>query len=80
MKNLENENPLADDEIGDLKCFIQTVMYSGGKSESFVETRARLFDQQKNKTSTNIPPDPDSLLQDLKRKQLQVKYGISWTN
>ena len=73
MKNLENENPLTDDEIGDLKRFVQTVMYSGGKSESYVETRARLYDQQKNKTSTNIPPDPDSLLQDLKRKQLQVK-------
>ena len=43
-------------------------MYSGKKSG----TRIRLYDQQETKNSTNLPPDPDSLLQDLKRKQLQV--------
>ena len=49
-------------------------MYSGRKSESYIETTARLDDQQNDKTSGNIPPDPDSLLQDLKR-QLQVKIS-----
>jgi hypothetical protein len=49
-------------------------MYCGKVSESYVDTRKRLYDQQKTKTSTNIPPDPDSLLQDLKRKQLQQVY------
>ena len=72
LKALENDIPLTEDDIGDLKQFVQTIMYSGKMSESYVETRVRLYDQQGNKNSTNLPPDPDSLLQDLKRKQLQV--------
>ena len=72
LHNLRNIDPLQEQDINDLKVFVQTALYSGKKSESYVETRARLYDQQKNKTSTNLPPDPDSLLQDLRRKQLQV--------
>ena len=72
LKGLENVEPLTTDDIDDLKAFMQTVIYSGKMSESYVETRIRLYDQQACKNSTNIPPDPDSLLQDLKRKQLQV--------
>ena len=69
---LEKDQPLLENDIGDLKTFVQTVMYSGKSSESYVETRINLYKQQKQKTSANLPPDPDSLLQALRRVQLQV--------
>ena len=72
LKGLDNVDLLTNDDIEDLKTFVQTVMYSGKISELYVETRIRMYDQQDSKNSTNLPSDPDSLLQDLKRKQLQV--------
>ena len=70
---LENNEPLCETDISDLKRFVQTVMYPGKQSESYIETRVRLYEQQQKKNSINLPPDPDSLLQDLKRKQLQLR-------
>ena len=72
LRALENDEPLEETDIDELKQFVQTVIYSGKLSESYIDTRIRLYDQQQKKNSTNIPPDPDSLLQDLRRKQLQV--------
>jgi hypothetical protein len=65
LSSLNNEDPLTEEDIDEIKIFVQTVLYSGRKSEPYIETRARLYDQQENKTSANLPPDPDSLLQDL---------------
>ena len=72
LSALENDQPLNNDNIEDLQRFIQIVMYNGKSSESYIKTRIRLYENQKIKTSTSLPPDPDSLLQDLKRKQFQV--------
>ena len=72
LKALENGSPLTEDEIGNLKLFVQTVMYSGRSSETYLETRIRLYKQQKQKTSTSLPPDPNSLFHALWRAQLQV--------
>ena len=69
---LEKDQPLLENNIGDLKTFVQTVMYSVKSSESYVEMRINLYKQRKQKTSTNLPPDPDSLLQALRRVQLKV--------
>ena len=43
--------------------FIQTVMYSGLKSERFVETRIRLYNKQKVKSSISLIPDIHSATQ-----------------
>ena len=72
LENLELEEPLTEHDIVDLKKFVQTVMYSGQTSETYVNTRIRLYQQQTQNTSLNLPPDPSSLLQALKRSQLQV--------
>ena len=42
LSALENDKPLSEVDVGDLKRFVQTVMYSGKQSESYVETRIRL--------------------------------------
>ena len=36
-------------------------MYSGRSSETYLETRIRLYKQQTQKTSTSLPPDPNSV-------------------
>ena len=48
-----------------------TIMHSGNKSESYLQTKMRLYQQQKEKSSVSLPPDSDSLLQALKRVQIE---------
>ena len=69
---LEKEESLNENNIEDLKKFVQTIIYNGKKDESYLETRIRLCRQQKENTSLSFPPHPDSLLQALKRAQLQT--------
>ena len=52
--------------------FVQTVLYGGNKKESYVETRVRLFKNLKKKSSIDLPADPDSMTQEIKRCQLQA--------
>ena len=48
---------LAGEALDDAKDFIQTVVYSGKNHESYVDTRVRLYQELKEKTSLSIPPD-----------------------
>ena len=57
--------------------FIQTVMYSGHVGESLVDTRVRLYENQKVKSSLTLPPDPDSIKQVILRVNHQLYY---WCN
>ena len=61
----------------DIVKFIQTVMYSGHIGESLVETRVRLYEKQKVKSSLTLPPDPDSMKQIIMRVNHQLYY---WRN
>ena len=45
-------------------------MCNGKKDGGHLETRIRVFKQQKEETSLSLVSDPDSLLQALKRAQL----------
>ena len=45
-------------EIGQVKDFIRMVFYNGTITESYVETRMRIYKNQK--VTSAIPPDPDS--------------------
>ena len=58
----------------DIVKFVQTVLYSGHAGESLVETRVRLYENQKVKTSLTLPPDPDSMKQLLLRVNHQMYY------
>ena len=47
-------------------------MYSGSEKESFLQTRIRMYDKQKIKSSFSILPDESSTYQHLKRSDLQA--------
>lgn len=52
--------------------FMQTVMYPGKEGEDYVDTRIRLYDQQKVKSSLSLLPDKHSSYEHLKRSNLQT--------
>lgn len=53
--------------------FMQTVMYPGKEDEDYVETRIRIYDQQKMKSSLSLLPDKHSSVEHLKRSDLQTR-------
>ena len=60
---------------GFLSCakeFFRTVMYGGNKGECHVDTRIRMYERQKVKSSLGIIPDENSTTQHLKRSCLQA--------
>lgn len=69
---LGKNKELSDQEIEYAKKFIQTVVYSGKDDEDYLATRIRLYQNLKSKSSMPIPPDPDSVVQVIKRVHLQV--------
>lgn len=72
LKPLGKERILETVDIDGLKEFIRTVIYSGKENESYVETRIRLYQNLKSKSSMPLPPDPDSVLQVIKRAHHQT--------
>ena len=63
---------MSEKDIHSLKTFIQTIVYSGKDDEDYLATRIRLFQNLKTKSSMAIPPDPDSVVQVIKRAHHQV--------
>ena len=63
-------NPGSNVEVA--QKFFQKILYSGKKNESVTETRCRMYNQQKTKSSMNLIPDKSSLLQNLKSSNLQT--------
>ena len=51
--------------------FVRKVVYSKTK-ENYIQTRIRLYKSSTSKSTTMIPPVPDSLLQAIKRVHYQV--------
>ena len=47
LHNLQKEEPLCKQKIENLKQFISTIMYSGNKSESYLQTRMRLYQKKR---------------------------------
>ena len=76
-KLLDNLGIEIDKAIDDVKEFIRTIVYSGKKSEGYVETKVRVFQNLVSKTSQSIPPDPDSAEQCIKRAHLQTYYWLN---
>ena len=58
--------------------FIQTVLYSGKDEETLVQTRIRLYQAMKMKSSQALPPDPDSAKQAILRIHYQVYYWLRY--
>ena len=65
---------LSEEILGNCQLFIQTILYTGTPNESYVETRVRLYQNQKTKNSISLPPDPDSCKQALRRVNYQAYH------
>ena len=58
--------------LDDAKLFVQTLMYSGTKEETVTETRTKMYMKQKIKSSSTLIPDESSLMEHLRRADLQT--------
>lgn len=76
IKGLGEDSYLSVDVLQSCANFVQTSMYNGKENESYVETRARLYQIQKQKTSHFLPPYPKSLKFALLRAHYQC---FVWT-
>eukprot|EP00795_Rhopilema_esculentum_P012489 gene12489-3172_t len=63
---------LAEDGLNNVREFVRSVIYSGKDDEDYVETRIPLYKSLKNKSSMSLPPDPDSVVQVIKRAHCQA--------
>ena len=72
LDSIGREKDIHEEAIEDCKEFIRTVLYAGKKKETYLETRVRLYKTRKIKSSTSLPPDPDSIVQAIMRVHLQV--------
>ena len=55
--------------------FMQTIMYPGKQDEDFVETRIRIYEQQKNKSSLTLLPDKHSAEEHINSQTSKLTFG-----
>ena len=72
LQYFQNEE---DKEMKPAKKFVQTIMYPGKDNESIAETRSRMYEKQKQKSSSNLIPDQSSLYEHLNRAKLQMIWN-----
>ena len=60
-------------DTADIKSFMQRCMYPGTEKETFVETRIRMYNKQKVKSSSGILPDESSADEHIKRSNFQAQ-------
>lgn len=80
LSNLRIEKVLSDRTIENIKEFIKTVLYSGMGNGTYIEMRIRLHKSLKQKSSLSIPPDPDSVVQAIKRVHYQTTKWFQCTS
>ena len=66
------ENEVTANDLSDATKFFQTVMYNGEENESIGQTRIRMYDGQKVKSSCPLIPDPSSAEQHIQRADYQT--------
>ena len=72
LNSLGRKKELIDVDLENIKEFIRTVLYSGKIGESYIETRVRLYENLKVKSSMPLPPDPLSVIEAIKRSHFQA--------
>lgn len=60
--------------------FMQVALYPGKESESFIETRIRMYEDQKVKSSKSLLPDLNSATQHIRRSNYQTEIWMQCTN
>lgn len=75
LESFGQDQSLQSEKIDNVKEFIRTVVYSGKVGESYVRTRVRLYKEMKSKSSSSIPPDPDSVEQAIREQITKSSTG-----
>ena len=75
LKPLGQNADIQEEDVERIKEFIRTVLYGGKENETYVGTHIRLYQNLKQKSSMPLPPDPDSVIQVIKRAHHQ---SYSW--
>ena len=61
LEGLGDSETVSQDLERSIKTFVQLICYSGVKDESYVDTRVRMYQKMKVKSSMSLPADPESL-------------------
>ena len=77
IKKLGKGKTVKAETIESAKKFIQTVLYNGKETETYVEIRVRQYLKMKVKSSAPLLPDPDSMCHEIKCIHLQC---YAWLN
>lgn len=74
LTDLGKDESVSEMILENAKEFVRTVLYTGKPKETYIETRIRLYQEMKMKSSMSLPPDPDSVIQVIKRAHYQVYF------
>ena len=72
ISQLGVEEKLTDEALANIVEFVRKFVYCGRKGEDLVGTKVRMYEEQKTKRSSTLPPDPNSLKYDILRKHHQA--------
>ena len=79
LSSLGRDGILTVETLEKCKEFIRSVMYGGKPQENYIETRIIIYKGLKTKLSLSLPPDPDSVVQMIKRAHLQTHTWLRST-
>ena len=68
ISNLGKDRILSHQDIKDITEFVRRFVYCGGNGEDLVSTKVRMYQEQKVKRSSSLPPDAESMQFDVLRK------------
>lgn len=72
IEQLGVHEKLTDEAMADIVEFVRVFVNCGRKGEDLVATKVRMYEEQKTKRSSRLPPDPNSLKHDILRKHHQA--------
>ena len=78
LASLGKRDKMESSEMDLITEFIRTVIYNGAARENYIETRIRMYQSLERKTSMGILPDPDSIIQVIKRAHLQARVWYQY--
>lgn len=74
LMDLGKDQSITEEIVQSAKEFLRTMLYTGKQKETYIQTRIRLYKEMKVKSSMCLPPDPDSVVQVIKRVHYQVYF------
>ena len=74
LMDLGKDQSITEEMVQSAKEFLRAILYTGKQKETYIQTRIRLYKEMEVKSSMCLPPDPDSVVQVIKRVHYQVYF------